>query len=119
MTRSAALLFTVAATSACRAVQCLPPEPSASVVAEQASIGSPRVVEGRVLNVDAAPLVQARVRLREAEHGVLGEDRLLARKVVVEGGLTDLDAAADLIDRGAVLAALSIQRERGVDDLLA
>ena len=65
--RSAAAFFIIVATSGCRAVQCPPLEPSASVVAEQGTIDPLRVVRGRVLNVDAIPLAHARVRLREAD----------------------------------------------------
>lgn len=65
--RSAAAFFILVANSGCRVAQCPPLEPIASVVAEQGTTDPPRVVRGRVLNVDVIPLAHARVRLREAD----------------------------------------------------
>jgi hypothetical protein len=61
-----AVVFSVG--TGCRMVQCLPHDPSASIVAAQAVATRPLVVAGRVLSIDAgAPLTNALVRLRESD----------------------------------------------------
>jgi hypothetical protein len=108
-----AALFTLAATSGCRAVQCLPPEPSASVIAEQAVTVSPRMVSGRVLNVDVAPLTHARVRLREADSTWRPVDSAGAFVLrAPRGGTYTLEISAR--DYGSAVEPIALRSESGL-----
>ena len=101
-----AVIFSVG--TGCRVVQCLPHDPSASIVAAQAVVTSPPVVAGRVLSLDArAPLTNALVRLRESDstwHAVDSSGGFLFR-VPSAGAYTLEISAADYDPAIRVVAA--------------
>lgn len=61
------VIFGVGTSIGCRVEQCLPHDPSASLIVVQPVVASPLLVVGRVLSVaGGAPVSRAMVRLREA-----------------------------------------------------
>ena len=109
--------FALGTTEGCRAVQCLPPDPSASVIAEQGLAAQPRVVTGHVLNFEMAPVVHAQVRLRESDSTCRTVDAAGAFLLhVARAGTYTLEVSAR--DYNAAVEAVALRPASGVEVLV-
>ena len=109
-----AVVFSVVTNAACRVVQCLPPEPSASVVASQSVADIPLVIRGRVLSLETGEsLLLARARMSNANPEWLAVDAGGALVVRVAGpGSYTVDVAAPGYD--FISHTVVVRRDSGV-----